>query len=114
MARVSYDSCGVVVGSPVGLFMLLKGDKLRSRLLEMAQEEGDLVVDEDGALRPEVNAIYNIFHPHGKDRLLNFVINDFQRRIRSCRLPHRTNHQEGTCINETSADSIYQRRIEGS
>ncbi|KAJ3053402.1 hypothetical protein HK097_004378 [Rhizophlyctis rosea] len=53
-----------VVGSPVGLFMLLKGDKMRARLLEMAKEEGEMVVDEDGLLRPEVNAIYNIFHPH--------------------------------------------------
>ncbi|KAJ3328982.1 hypothetical protein HDU76_008890 [Blyttiomyces sp. JEL0837] len=44
------------VGSPIGLFLLLKGDKLRARASGNAFEIG--------ISRPAVNAMYNIFHPH--------------------------------------------------
>ncbi|TPX60451.1 hypothetical protein SpCBS45565_g07522 [Spizellomyces sp. 'palustris'] len=52
-----------VVGSPVGLFLLLKGDKLQARTPDMAPppSEGDQV---EGVSYPAVNAVYNIFHPH--------------------------------------------------
>ncbi|KAJ3033967.1 hypothetical protein HDV00_005610 [Rhizophlyctis rosea] len=49
-----------VVGSPVGLFMLLKGDKLRAKLVDDIAGDGG----EDGVLRPECAAVYNVFHPH--------------------------------------------------
>ncbi|KAI8835317.1 DDHD domain-containing protein [Chytridium lagenaria] len=44
------------VGSPVGLFLLLKGDRLKAR------KPDD--VSEIGLSRPAVNSLYNIFHPH--------------------------------------------------
>ncbi|KAJ3187532.1 hypothetical protein HDU85_006827 [Gaertneriomyces sp. JEL0708] len=49
-----------VMGSPVGLFLLLKGDKLIPR------SPGMMLFEEDAqsVSSPAVNAIYNIFHPH--------------------------------------------------
>ncbi|KAJ3109655.1 hypothetical protein HDU97_003132 [Phlyctochytrium planicorne] len=45
------------VGSPVGLFLLLKGDRLRAR-------RPDTGYFEPGFSRPALNGLYNIFHPH--------------------------------------------------
>ncbi|KAJ3157363.1 hypothetical protein HDU89_002777 [Geranomyces variabilis] len=47
-----------VVGSPVGLFLLLKGDKIQAR------KRGSPLQQLDGISCPAVNAFYNIFHPH--------------------------------------------------
>ncbi|KAJ3402576.1 hypothetical protein HDV05_008355 [Chytridiales sp. JEL 0842] len=44
------------VGSPIGLFVLLRGDTLQPRLPGQKPESG--------ILRPAVNSMYNIFHPH--------------------------------------------------
>ncbi|TPX53946.1 hypothetical protein PhCBS80983_g06098 [Powellomyces hirtus] len=49
-----------VVGSPVGLFLLLKGDKIAARKPGMPVH----TQEEDGISSPAVNAFYNIFHPH--------------------------------------------------
>ncbi|KAI9205292.1 DDHD domain-containing protein [Polychytrium aggregatum] len=46
-----------LVGSPVGLFLLLKNNKLRG----WANQDHVL---EDGISRPLVRGLYNIFHPH--------------------------------------------------
>ncbi|KAJ1570119.1 hypothetical protein HK096_009274 [Nowakowskiella sp. JEL0078] len=47
------------VGSPIGLFMLLRGDSLRARIPNKTYTHPT-----EGILRPEVTSIYNIFHPH--------------------------------------------------
>ncbi|KAI8818709.1 DDHD domain-containing protein [Fimicolochytrium jonesii] len=47
-----------VVGSPVGLFLLLKGEKLQ------AFDNSTPSLAGDGIARPAVKALYNIFHPH--------------------------------------------------
>ncbi|KAJ3009489.1 hypothetical protein HKX48_007915 [Thoreauomyces humboldtii] len=49
-----------VVGSPVGLFLLLKGDKIQARKPGMSSRPGEV----EGLSSPAVNALYNIFHPH--------------------------------------------------
>ncbi|KAJ3197069.1 hypothetical protein HK101_006254 [Irineochytrium annulatum] len=46
------------IGSPVGLFLLLKGDKLRAR--RQSQKE----FATPNVSRPAASAVYNIFHPH--------------------------------------------------
>ncbi|KAJ3394564.1 hypothetical protein HDU84_007738 [Entophlyctis sp. JEL0112] len=46
------------VGSPVALFLLLKGDKLQGRGHPEAKQ-----IDA-GIARPACNAVYNVFHPH--------------------------------------------------
>ncbi|KAJ3150475.1 hypothetical protein HDU86_006648 [Geranomyces michiganensis] len=47
-----------VVGSPVGLFLLLKGDKMQARKPRSSAHPLE------GVSCPAVNAFYNIFHPH--------------------------------------------------
>ncbi|KAJ1529044.1 hypothetical protein HK096_009565 [Nowakowskiella sp. JEL0078] len=47
------------VGSPIGLFMLLRGDSLRARVPNKTYTHST-----DGILRPNVTSIYNVFHPH--------------------------------------------------
>lgn len=55
----------------MGLFLLLKSDKLEPRTPAIAFNPAD---DEaDGVSRPAVNAMYNIFHPHGMCNLLVLV-----------------------------------------
>ncbi|KAJ3120065.1 hypothetical protein HK100_012951 [Physocladia obscura] len=46
------------VGSPVALFLLLKGERLQAR----TDSENEKI--ENGVARPACNSVYNIFHPH--------------------------------------------------
>ncbi|KAI8801016.1 DDHD domain-containing protein [Cladochytrium replicatum] len=48
------------VGSPVGIFLLLRGDKLRARMNGVPFDPKT----EIGSARPKCKAVYNIFHPH--------------------------------------------------
>ncbi|KAJ3207117.1 hypothetical protein HDU67_007672 [Dinochytrium kinnereticum] len=58
------------VGSPVGLFLLLKGDRLRGRKPEPSLEVG--------FSRPAVNALYNIFHPHARLKISDPIAYRFE------------------------------------
>ncbi|KAJ3014793.1 UNVERIFIED_CONTAM: hypothetical protein HDU68_000127 [Siphonaria sp. JEL0065] len=49
------------VGSPVGLFLLLKGDKLVGR---PHNRPAGVPAFDSGISSPACNAVYNIFHPH--------------------------------------------------
>ncbi|KAJ3065779.1 hypothetical protein HDU98_010838, partial [Podochytrium sp. JEL0797] len=52
------------VGSPVGLFLLLKGNKLVGRSMLPDCGEGGIVEEGQHVSSPACNAVYNVFHPH--------------------------------------------------
>ncbi|TPX44308.1 hypothetical protein SeLEV6574_g04574 [Synchytrium endobioticum] len=88
----------LTIGSPVGLFLLLKGDRLRPPVPGIHAGDDDIEGDY-GVSRPACNSLYNIFHPHDPVAYrMEPLVDKRQSREKPAMIPYRKGGITGSLI----------------